>query len=595
MQVNIRNLQTMFMNQVRYEIPLYQRRYVWEQEDQWDPLWEDVQNTSEEFLENSSTTPHFLGAVVLQNQPQAAGNLSVWSVVDGQQRLTTMQLLLDAVQEVFERREHADAAARLEVLVLNNQAFVGDDSDRYFKVWPTLGDQDAFRHTMHNHLPSDEYRNARIVRGHEFFKLQINQWLDEYPERTDSRVYALEHAVTYLLQMVVIDLDTNEEPHVIFETLNARGTPLLQSELVKNMLLHEAGRTGSQDTSDLWVLDGDWWQREVRQGRLVRPRSDMFLDYWLEMRTQKEVVHNNVFRDFRTYGDFSNSKSNEKAVEKAQSISDDLLKVGKKYAKLVDRKIPEIETFLYRLEIMQVGVLTPVLMWMISSDVPENQLQKATRALESYLVRRMICRMTTKDYNRLFLSLLGELESNGMNEAGDTILEYLRCQDADSRVWPSDDDLKGAFFNSPLYRIMTRGRLRIVLEGIEGELIPGKAATQSVPRNLTIEHVMPQAWGEHWRLPTDVEDQTQARIYRNRIIHTMGNLTLATGRLNSSLNNRPWEEKRAELHEHDNLFLNRKLLDDVPECKSWDEEAIRDRALKLWDAAIKVWPHADGI
>ena len=79
MQVNIRNLQTMFMNQVRYEIPLYQRRYVWEQEDQWDPLWEDVQNTSEEFLEDGSTTPHFLGAVVLQNQPQAAGNLSVWS------------------------------------------------------------------------------------------------------------------------------------------------------------------------------------------------------------------------------------------------------------------------------------------------------------------------------------------------------------------------------------------------------------------------------------------------------------------------------------------------------------------------------------
>lgn len=591
MQVNIRNLQTLFMNQVRYEIPLYQRRYVWEQEDQWDPLWEDVQNTSEEFLENGSTSPHFLGAVVLQNQPQAAGNLSIWSVVDGQQRLTTMQLLLDAVQEVLEQRGHSDAAARLEVLVLNNQALVGDDSDRYFKVWPTMGDQNAFRHTMHNHLPNEEYQNARIVRAHEFFKLQINQWLDEFCEQTEVRVYALEHAVTYLLQMVVIDLDTNEEPHVIFETLNARGTPLLQSELIKNMLLYEAGRTGSTDTSKLWSFDEDWWRREVRQGRLVRPRSDIFLNYWLAMRTQREVAHNNVFRDFRMYGNFDSSKSDEKAVKEAESIACDLRNAGQSFVRMENAEIPEIEVFLYRRGVMQVGVLTPVLLWLISSDVPEEQLQKGIRALESYLIRRMVCRMTTKDYNRLFLGLLGELERGEAVKAGDTILEYLRGQDAESRIWPSDDDVEHTFITSPLYRLLTRGRLRIVLEAIEEELQTNKAAIQSVPRNLTIEHIMPQAWGENWALPSDAEDPTQARIDRNRIIHTIGNLTLANNRLNPSLSNRPWDEKSEILRKHFNLFLNKGIVDE-PE---WNEDRIKIRAQQLAQMAINIWPHADKI
>lgn len=591
MQVNIRNLQTMFMNQVRYEIPLYQRRYVWEQEDQWDPLWEDVQNTSEEFLENGSTAAHFLGAVVLQNQPQSAGNLSIWSVVDGQQRLTTMQLLLDAVQEVFEQRGHSDAAARLEVLVLNNQAFVGDDSDRYFKVWPTMGDQAAFRHTMHNHLPSEEYQNARIVRAHEFFKLQINQWLDEYPEQTGVRVYALEHAITYLLQMVVIDLDTNEEPHVIFETLNARGTPLLQSELIKNMLLYEAGRTGSTDTSKLWSFDEDWWRREVRQGRLVRPRSDIFLNYWLVMRTQKEVVHNNVFRDFRIYGNFDSSKSDEKAVKEAEAIAYDLRNAGQSFVRMENAEISEMEVFLYRRGVMQVGVLTPVLLWLVSSKVPEEQLQKGIRALESYLVRRMVCRMTTKDYNRLFLGLLGELEQGEANKAGETVLEFLKGQDADSRVWPEDIDVEETFIHSPLYRLLTRGRLRIVLEGIEEELQTNKAAIQSVPRNLTIEHVMPQAWSHNWTLPAAVEDQTQARIDRNRIIHSIGNLTLVNRRLNSSLSNAGWEEKSGTLRNHFNLFLNKEIVDEP----KWNEDKIRERSRYLAQLAIKVWPHADNI
>lgn len=590
MKVDIRNLQSLFMGQVRYEIPLFQRRYVWEQEEQWDPLWEDVRNTAERVLEDDQfKTSHFLGAVVLQNMPSQtqAGGLSIWSVVDGQQRLTTMQLLLDAVQEVFEERNHIGEAAQLKFLVLNNEVFWGDDRDRAFKVWPTIEDRDAFRNTMHNHLPSDEYKRELIVQGHEFFKLQISHWLDDTSEQTEeTRARALQKVVFQLLEMVVIDLDPDEEPHVIYETLNARGTPLLQSELIKNMLLHEARNAipDGSSISQLWDFDGDWWRANIQQGRLVRPRIDVFLNYWLVMRRREEVAHNNVFSNFRNY--FQREGNSD-----ALSVAADLDGVGKAYASLERSEIPEMETFLYRRNTMQAGVTTPVLMWLVSSGVPGEQMQKAIRALESYLVRRMVCRLSTKDYSRLFLILIGELQAAGPDKAGDTIAEYLKGQSLHARIWPDDDMLSEEFPKLPLFRMLTRGRLRIVLEGIEEGLWTNKTEGQSAKRWLTIEHIMPQAWRQNWQLSDGVKDQTRAEINRDRLIHTIGNLTLVNNRLNPTLSNRAWEDKKEIMHDHSNLFLNKEIVKE----QEWNEERIHARAADLCEVAIRVWPHADGI
>lgn len=110
---------------------------------------------------------------------------------------------------------------------------------------------------------------------------------------------------------------------------------------------------------------------------------------------------------------------------------------------------------------------------------------------------------------------------------------------------------------------------------------------------LDIEHIMPQGWGQNWKLPDDVEDEAQATDARNYIIHTLGNLTLTSRRLNSSLSNAPWDKKREALDAHSVLRLNRTLLDEAPDV--WDEAAIDERARRLCATAIKVWPHADGI
>ena len=301
MHVNILNLQKLFAAPVRYEIPPFQRPYVWTQEQQWGPLWEDVANTADEQLVDvggivptKGPSAHFLGAIVLQQQNVPAPMLMTRLVVDGQQRLTTLQLLLDAVQEVFEQRGYDSASERLALLVLNQEAFRRDNPDHAFKVWPTMGDQEAFRYTMRNDLPSDEYEDSVIVQAHEFFKLQVDQWLGTTSEMAEQKAAVLERVVTNLLELVVIDLDHSDDPHVIFETLNARGTPLLQSDLVRNMVLHEVSKVGlavdQEEASRLWSFQDEWWRVQIQQGRLARPRIDVFLNYWVTMRKQDDVV-----------------------------------------------------------------------------------------------------------------------------------------------------------------------------------------------------------------------------------------------------------------------------------------------------------------
>ena len=597
MQVAILNMQSLFGQPGRYEIPRFQRAYVWNSKKQLAPLWEDVQKKAEQFLETSpsQTTAHFLGSVVLQQELVPAGRLMTRRVVDGQQRLTTLQLLLDAMQEVFEERGYTHAARRLETLILNEEHFCDNNPDHAFKVWPTVADQDAFRHAMHNDQASSEHEKSLIVSAHKFFKRQVGQWLGPRRQQDEMRMAALEHAVKNLLEVVVIDLDPTEDPHIIFETLNARGTPLLQSDLVKNMILFEAGKTGiasdSDDADRLWGFTDNWWRKEIARGRIYRPRIDVFLNYWMVMRKCEEFRANDVFAVFSDY-----YKEEDRPIE---DIAADIGRVAEYYRSLEEESIPNMATFLYRRKVMQAGILTPVLLWLLSSNVPQPQLEKSLRALDSYLVRRMILHgRANKHDNLTFVRSLSRLEKAGAERAGDTIVQYLGDQGSNVGLWPNDQQIEDAFMTLPLYRLLTRGRLRILLEGIEEDLRTDKAESDSVPRNLTIEHIMPQQWQENWGLqqvhsPLDVESEFEATERRNSLIHSIGNLTLVNQPLNSSLSNAPWEEKRETLNGHATLFLNKDLWTNAPEV--WDEAAIAERAKRLSRAAARVWPHADKI
>ena len=586
MHTEILSPKKLFQKEVRYVIPPFQRPYVWSLDHQWGPLWEDVRNVAESYLEalersgndevkaESETTPHFLGAIVLRQVSTATKDLEQREVIDGQQRVTTLQLLLDAIQQVCEGldQQYAKSAGRrLSKLVTNDKELI-TEGHHVFKLWPTHSDQQAFRHAMDNGLAVDDFADSLIVQAHEFFQLQIREWLGEVDESTKHKIDALEAASTNMLQIVVIDLDTQEDPNLIFETLNARGTPLEESDLVKNYVL-----SGGQ-ALELWGnLDDRWWREEVRQGRIRRPRLDMLLNHWLAMRTSTEVASTNVFNAFRTYAS-------------AQGIGKVMTDVKRDLANYREYDTTRgnnigAELFYHRMSVMEAGVITPVLLLLLSAE--QEPRRRALGVLESFLVRRMICRQSTMGFNRLVIELVNQLHEGGLENVDRTTANFLKDQKAPTRVWPTDEDVSHALISSPIYRLLTRGRLRLILEGVEGWLrSSGKSEDTNVPRNLTIEHLMPMGWKtEEWPLPSGADDR-DARYRRNGLIHTVGNLTLTTQQLNSSMSNDAWEAKQQELSAHATLLLNRDL---VPN-DSWDEESIVNRSRWTANVVSQVWP-----
>lgn len=597
MKTNPQRPQKLFIQPVRYEIPAFQRRYVWKQEEQWEPLWQDLEELAGKIMEEGQAEPHFMGAVVLQQMQFPTATIERRIVVDGQQRLITLQLLLDAIQSVLEKRTHENPAKRLAALVANGDAFLEEDRDHAFKVWPTTVDRKPFRHAMNNDLVATDYVHSRIVQAHNYFTSQTEQWLERFDQDLDTRsraADALEAAASRHLELVIIDLDDSDDAHVIFETLNARGTPLLQSDMVKNKIFHYAGIGIDDDdigtnkqANHIWPFDqDDWWVLEVGRGLQRRPRIDVFLNHWLTLRNRSEMKPYDEFRAFEKYTD--SLKANETSILR---MAKDLRELGKKYRKVEEMRLTDIEQFLKRRNVMNVGVVTPLLLWLLSEELPPVLLRNSLVAIESFLVRRVVCGYSARSYGELFVGLIQQLAETSTENIVRAVVDYLDKQTSRAALWPDNDELRERLVTAPLYKYLTRGRLRMVLEGIETKLRTNFAETEEVPENLSIEHIMPQSWhSDDWPLPDKLKEDEEALDNRRRTIHTIGNLTLVKDRLNSSLSNAPWIKKRDVLADHSVLYLNKQLVNKGPEV--WDENVIIQRSNNLYQSIATIWPHA---
>lgn len=604
MKADTLTVKKIFGKDIRYLVPLFQRPYVWTKEDHWEPLWVDVTNVAERLLAELSvvdpndaaiaeeqTPPHFLGAVVVDQVKNVVAEIETRNVIDGQQRLTTLQVLIDAAQAVIAGLGDKRAAKLLSKLIVNDEDVIAEP-DHTFKIWPTNVDQDAFRAVMHDGGDPAAFADSPIVQAHEFFTAAAVEWITEGdgPAEQERRIGALSTTLQGLLHVVVIDLEAHDNAQVIFETLNARGTPLLASDLIKNLVLQTAQqrRMDVQKLYDRYWRDfdeRDYWRKDVRQGRLTRSRIDVFLFYWLVMRKAQEVGTQDVFPTFRRY---LADKANE-----VESVLADLDRCGDTFKRL-DEIPPHTDdgTFVYRWRVLDAQALTPAVLWLF--DQPPDVLAsaertRALRAIESFLVRRTICRLTTKGYNTLFLDLLTKM-AEGPAAAGARIEQYLREQTADARLWPSDEQLREAFLTVPVYSLLTRGRLRMVLEALEDSYRSPKSESQFVERGtLTIEHILPQSWQANWPLDVAEGDTPEtAALRRERLLHSIGNLTLVTGSLNTPMSNNGWDFKRGEVEKHSVLHLNKRILE--MKVEAWGEATIAQRARELAERAIEVWP-----
>lgn len=592
------------MQPQRLIVPLFQRPYVWNKESQWEPLWADVMRVAERLLVAPTAThqPHFLGAVVLQQLQNPLGSLQMRTVIDGQQRLTTLQLLLDALHAELETAGATQPALRLDALIRNPEAFCSQHEDR-FKVWPTNRDRPAFKAVMAAQLPTDyaslAHRGTRLVDAHQYFSEQARAWLAlNGPEDVAIRAEKLEHSVRELLQMVVIDLTAEENAQEIFETLNARGAQLTAADLIKNFVfqrLMEAGEDVESVYESHWKdFETGFWEAEVTFGRLRYSRSSILMNHWLIARTGEEIVAREVFSRFKRYADHEAGVPMPELVAEVHRAAG----VYRSFIEGADASNPitRLELFAYRTSVLESEVFKPVVLWLLDPEqdpVPSNQVLKALQVLESWLVRRMLVRAQTSSYTQIAAELVTQLRKGQRDAAGDVVEAFFAGQTVVSRYWPDDDEVRQELGRLAAYSRLRRGRLRMVLEAIEDHrrgwrgTSVGLGGERVARGKYHIEHVLPRKWQMNWPLPPSISE-----LDRDPVLHTLGNLTLLTGRLNSKVSNSPWSLKRTVLAEHDVLKLNSDLLSSAGE--TWTEDQIRTRTRVMIQSVIEIWPVPPG-
>jgi uncharacterized protein with ParB-like and HNH nuclease domain len=627
----------------RYLVPLFQRRYVWNKAGQWQPLWDDIVSqanaiAASRIAPNAQVRQHFMGAVVLGREVTGLRDVPTSLLVDGQQRLTTLSVLLAALRDILRAQGNEFMAQSLHRLIFNPPPL--QDPVEAFKVWPTQGDRAAFQEAITAGAPEllkERYPPPRkkikkgleyrppIIDAYLFFAEAITEYLGEKKRNADSpdpaaleltvdqRTSDLLDAVSRHLQFVAIELDEEEDPQVIFETLNARGVPLLPSDLIRNFLFLAAQRQDN-DVQQLYdtfwkPFDGDWraprekrpfWQEMVKQGRLKRPRIDLFLFHFTTLSVRQDIRIEHLFTEFRGWWESSATSSGRREPGRLsngdRSIGAELARLARFAGLFRLLQLPDLATrvgqFGYRLRAIDTSTVFPVVLTLLdrSTDLGRDDVSASLRDIESYLVRRMVCGLTTKNYNQVFLELLKQLDSRS-DFSNQAIRSWLSDVTAASDYWPGDDEFRRAWLNEPVYLKLKPAKTRMVLEGIELESRTKMQETQEVPDELWVEHLLPQRpqLGDYPFAPNDSTSKEGVIERRARLLHSFGNLTLLTKALNKSVSNGPWSLKRPKIAAQSLLLMNHYYQRDAS-LEMWDEDSIMRRGEELFDVALRVWP-----
>ena len=476
--------------------------------------------------------------------------------------------------------------------MFNDEDLTATEADR-LKVWPIETGQGAFTNVMALSDPqssvSDLDGEAELHKCLRYFKDEIRDWVEESDRSAEESLYALVTTMWHLLRIVVIDLESNDDAQVIFETLNARGTPLLAADLIKNYLFREA----TIENNDPGELHDEYWKQfdreecrvEVSQGRFDRPRIDVFIMHWLTMQMGQQVRAKKLFPTFRKFLDRTDLSTEEilQNIDYYASIYEDISEP--------DRGTRE-GVFFHRLDVLDTTTPYPVLLWIFGQeDISSTQRVRAIEAIESWLMRRMLCRLTTKNYNKIFIDLMDELKQFDDDTVGDKVVEFFRSREGDSDYWPADDDLANTMVERKYWARINQRRLKMVYSAIKRELRnTGYSETLEITQDLEIEHILPQEWSHNWPLP-GVKPTEVERIDRDDAKDRVGNLTILTDKLNPAISKAAWDDKREAIQEHTVLRINQYLVTNWAD--EWNEDTIDERGEWLADQASDVWQGPD--
>ncbi|MCU0497158.1 MAG: DUF262 domain-containing protein [Anaerolineae bacterium] len=542
----------------QFVIPIYQRTYSWTRE-QCQQLWNDIYRVAHD----DKTPAHFVGSVVyIQEGVYHASSTQQMLVIDGQQRLTTVLLLLVALARALKDNDALNVSHdQIFDQFLTNKYAKGD---LRYKLILTQSDKSSLIQLLKGQdLPAAP--SLRIKENFEFFEGQIR--------KSGGDLDTLFNGIKKLL-IVDVSLDANHDnPQLIFESLNSTGLALSQADLIRNYVLMGLP---AQEQNDLY--EQYWYPMEQRFGHSQYAELfDRFMRDYLTIQSESGTIPN--IRD--VYTDFKKFTRGKDVREVVKSIAH----YARYFAYLAfpqsynDKQLQEVMRYINTLK---VDVAYPFLIEVFDDYERHQRLSRADfleilRLVESYVFRRAIVEIPTNSMNKTFATFKRAIDKtdylNSVKEALIKLDGYRR--------FPADREFRQAFMTRNIYTGLTPPRRSYLFNRLENHNHKEYIDTDK----YTIEHIMPQNpnLSTEWQMMLG----SQWREVQEYYLHTIGNLTL-TG-YNAELSDRPFAEKRdmkggfADSH----LRLNKKLA----QLNKWDENAIKERAETLAKMALQIWPY----
>ena len=567
MDAGKRTINDIFNGNRVLEIPFFQRSYVWGIP-QWERLLEDMKAIS------SSNKPYFLGSVILKQQETTTGSRigDKRTVIDGQQRLTTLNIFF-------------------KVLCLKtNENFT---FDRSFKL------RDNSNALLHNH--NDIQAFDEILALTELKDLEgesnIIQAYNYFKDNLVPNELNLDSILSNVL-FVGIDLSQEEDEQQIFDTINSLGVKLTTAELLKNYFFN---RDDIEKYNKYWkeVFEKDeetknYWDREITAGRLRRTFIDLFFFAYLQIKIQEpefkvkaedKDAYVKVEHLFESYKNFIKNYFNNNKEAFLSEIKEYALLFKKNFNYEIlaedltqDFGIDRINTIIFGLDTTTLIPYTLYILRNISDEITKNEL---FGIIETYIMRRMITHSNTKNYNQLFTDKL----INNRVLSKQEFLDYIEKRDDKVNFLPTDEELEKGFNTSILINKQSAGILYLIESKIRNE--KDSTALLGISK-YSLEHLMPKKWRNNW----DKLSSKESEINRDRKLLTLGNLTIITQSLNSSIRDSKWEDKLKGKNKKGGLIeysVGLKTISQFLKYPEWNEKTIEERALFLYEKAKQIW------
>lgn len=527
-------------------VPLFQRPYEWE-EKHWRELWEDLLEQYER-QESETIAPHFTGAIVTAPAKSNPVGVSKYLVIDGQQRMTTVSILICAVRSLLDPT--TPKYRKLSKLLINED----DEGLDYYKLLPTQPDRLAFQQL----IALEPVLETRFADAFEFFRKKI--------QGTDSdgnaiQVERLIETVQTRLTVVAIHLSNSDDPYLIFESLNAKGAPLTQADLIRNYLLLRLHSENQQK-----VYEAAWLPMQTRlQGDHLTEFMRVFL-----MMDGEWVGKSSIYTVLKTQVIDVNDGNISEYLHRMQRLS----QLYSYIVGLAEFADAEVASRLNRLRRWEVATANPLILkmleWHSVGKISSSEVQSALDAIESFVIRRAVCGAPTNQLKRVFLALVKDLPE----ESPSAQLIANLAAGTSGRRWPKDDELERELLRYRAYSNPV-DRCKLLLESIETSYGHKETIDFGV---ASIEHVMPQTLNEDW---VQVLGEGASGVHE-RWKDLLSNLTLSG--YNSELSNYSFIKKRPML-QSSNFMMNRWIAEQT----DWTEVQMEERSQILFGKMKNIW------